>query len=72
MRFFTNGTWRPRFPAIAEIPTPVGDACLACGEAIQPDDCGVSMVHLDDTSSAHRPWHLACFRHAIRIAGPEA
>jgi hypothetical protein len=47
MRFFSNGTWRPRSPSVVEIPTPVGEPCLAYGEPIQADDCGVSMAHMD-------------------------
>jgi hypothetical protein len=71
MRFFTNGTWRPRAP-LEEIPTPVGDHCLACGHAIQADDCGVSMIHLDLNSSTYRLWHLSCFRTAIGIERVDA
>lgn len=72
MRFFTNGTWRPRSTAIAEIPTPVGECCLACGAAIGADDCGISMVHMDASGDAYRPWHLACFRDALGIERIEA
>ena len=72
MRFFTNGTWRPRLREIAEIPVPVGECCLACRRAIQADDCGVSMIHMDASELAYRPWHLACFQSALGIAGAEA
>lgn len=72
MRFFTNGTWRPRLSAITEIPTPVGECCLACGETIAAEDCGVSMVHMDGSGDAYRPWHLACFRNALGIEKIEA
>ena len=72
MKFFSNGTWRPRFREIAEIPTPVGEGCLACGAAIQADDCGVSMVHMAASGDAYRPWHLACFRAALGIDKVEA
>lgn len=68
MRFFTNGSWRPR-GTIAESPTPVGEACGACGAAIQVDDCGVLLVHVDDGGDAHRPWHLACLRRVLGIEG---
>ena len=67
MKFFSNGTWRPRAQEIVEIPTPVGECCLACGKPIQVDDCGVSMVHMDASCNAYRPWHLACFRDALGI-----
>ena len=67
MRFFTNGTWRPRLDAIAQIPVPVGECCLACGKAIQADDCGVSMAHMDTSGDTYRPWHLACFRRSLGI-----
>ena len=67
MKFFSNGTWSPRVKEIAKIPTPVGESCLACGAAIQADDCGVSMVHMDASGNAYRPWHLACFRDALGI-----
>ena len=67
MRFFSNGTWRPRSSLIMEIPTPVGEPCLACDETIQADDRGVSMVHMDVRADAYRPWHLACFRRALGI-----
>ena len=69
MRFFSNGTWRPRAREIEEIPTPVGERCLACGAPVRADDCGVSMVHADATGSAYRPWHLACVRKALGIEG---
>lgn len=72
MRFFTNGTWRPRSVAIVEIPTPVGEPCLACGTAIEAEDCGISMVHMDVGAHAYRPWHLACFRRALGIEGAAA
>ena len=72
MRFFTNGTWRPRLAAMAEIPTPVGESCLACGGAIAADDCGVSMVHMDSSGDAYRPWHLACFRASLGIESAQA
>jgi len=71
-QFFTNGTWRPRADTFAEVPTPVGEICLACGLAIRADDCGLSMVHLDESRAARRPWHLACFRAALGIEGIEA
>jgi len=72
MRFFTNGTWRPRLTAIEEIPAPVGERCLACGAPICTDDCGISMVHMDASGDTHRPWHLACFRAALGIEGAKA
>jgi hypothetical protein len=72
MKFFTNGTWRPRVDTIEQIPTPVGKSCLACGQAIQADDCGVSMVHMSTSGDAYRPWHLACFRAALGIEGAKA
>ncbi len=72
MRFFSNGAWRPRDPMIKQVTTPVGEACLACGAAIEADDCGISMVHMDIRTDAYRPWHLACFRRALGIEGAEA
>lgn len=72
MKFFTNGTWRPRFDEIAQIPTPVGESCLACGAAIQADDCGISMVHMGADETAYRPWHLACFRRSLGIEDAQA
>lgn len=72
MRFFTNGTWRPSSPEIKEIPTPVGERCLACNAAIQDGDCGVSLVHMDASGDAYRPWHLACFRNDLGIGKAEA
>ena len=72
MRFFTNGTWRPRLDASAEIPTPVGERCLACDAAIMADDCGVSMIYMSEAGDAYRPWHLACFRRALGIDGAPA
>ena len=67
MKFFSNGTWRPRAREIAKVPTPVGEHCLACGAAIQAEDCGISMVHMDASGDAYRPWHLACFRRSLGI-----
>lgn len=72
MRFFSNGTWRPAAPEIEEVPTPIGERCLACDAAIQDGDCGVSMVHMDVSATAYRPWHLACFRRALGIEGAQA
>ena len=72
MRFFSNGTWRPGAGEIEEIRTPVGESCLACGTAIQADDCGISMVHMDTNGDAYRPWHLACFRRAFGVEKVEA
>ena len=72
MKFFSNGTWSPRAKEIAEIPTPVGESCLACGAAIGADDCGVSMVHMDASGNAYRPWHLACFRRSLGIESAQA
>ena len=67
MKFFSNGTWSPRSCAIEEIPTPVGETCLACGKSIDAEDCGVSMVHMSASGDAYRPWHLACFHDALGI-----
>lgn len=72
MKFFSNGTWRPNAKEIEEIPTPIGESCLACSAPIQPDDCGVLMVHMDARGDAYRPWHLACFRHSLGIEGARA
>lgn len=71
MRFFTNGTWCPRLAAI-EVSTPVGERCLACGETIAAEDCGVSMLHMDGSYNAYRPWHLACFRTSLGVEGDKA
>jgi hypothetical protein len=73
MKFFSNGTWQPRSAEIEQIDTPVGERCLACGKAIEADDYGVSMIHMDVPLSsalsgdAYRPWHLACFQRALGI-----
>lgn len=78
MKFFTNGTWEPRSPEIDQVDTPVGEKCMACGKVIEPDDCGVSMIHSDAMigaalgGDAYRPWHLACFRRALGIEGTKA
>ena len=72
MRFFTNGTWRPLSLAIEEIPTPVGESCLACGKPIDAEDCGVSMVHMSESGDAYRPWHLGCFHKDLGIERIEA
>lgn len=72
MKFFSNGTWRPRPDEIAKIPTPVGERCLACDVAIQADDCGVSMVHMGEGGNAYRPWHLTCFRRSLGIEETQA
>jgi hypothetical protein len=72
MRFFTNGTWRPRLPSIEQIDTPIGQRCLACGAAITTDDCGISMIHADATGDAYRPWHLTCFRASLGIESAQA
>ena len=72
MKFFSNGTWRPRLDEIAQISTPVGESCLACGMAIQAEDCGVSMVHMGESGNAYRPWHLICFRRSLGIEGVQA
>jgi hypothetical protein len=72
LKFFTNGAWRPTAGAIAQIPIPVGEHCLACGTPIDADDCGVSMVHMGAGHDAYRPWHLACFRSALGIEGTKA
>jgi hypothetical protein len=72
MRFFSNGTWRPRSTEIAEIPTPVGEHCLVCRAAIQAEDCGVSMMHMDTSGDAYRSWHLVCFRASLGIEGAKA
>ena len=72
MKFFTNGTWRPRLSTIVQIATPVGEPCLACGKSIEAEDCGISMIHMDGSGDAYRPWHLACFQFAIGIEGAKA
>ena len=72
MKFFSNGTWRPSVREIKEIPTPVGESCLACDTAIQSADCGVSMVHMGESGNAYQPWHLACFRRSLGIEGAQA
>ena len=73
MKFFTNGTWRPRL-GLEQVATPVGEACLACGLPVEADDCGVSMVHMGEVGigAAYRPWHLACFRRSLGVEDPRA
>lgn len=72
MRFFSDGTWRPRAATISEIPAPVGEVCLGCGAPIQAADCGVSLVHMDASGDTYRPWHLACFRRVLGIEASDA
>ena len=67
LKFFTNGTWCPRPSTIEQAATPVGDRCLACGRPIEIDACGVSMIHMDGSAAAYRPWHLTCFRVSLGI-----
>ena len=69
MRFFTNGTWRPRDPEIKEVPAPVGESCLSCASPIGEEDCGLLIVHMGAQGDAYRPWHLACFRRSLGIEG---
>jgi hypothetical protein len=71
LKFFTNGTWRPSAP-LMEIPTPIGESCLACDKTINAEDCGVTMIHMDERGSAYRPWHLACFQGMLGVERIEA
>jgi hypothetical protein len=72
VKFFTNGTWKPRLPSIPQVPTPVGDTCLLCDAAIEADDCGLVMMHMAPDGDAYRPQQLVCFRAAIGIEGAKS
>ena len=72
MKFFTNGTWKPRLSSIPQVPTPVGEACLLCDAAIEVDDCGLMIIHMGPDGDAYRPQHLGCFRAAIGIEDARA
>lgn len=73
MKFFTNGTWRPRSGDIEEVPTLVNRTCIGCGQPIQADDCGIFMPHTTERgNTSHLPWHLACFQAALGIEGAKA
>ena len=71
MKFFTNGTWKPRLP-LPQVPTPVGAMCLLCDVAIEADDCGLVMIYMGPDGDAYRPQHLTCFRAAIGIEDAKA
>ena len=53
--------------------TPVGEACMRCGEPITESDQGIIMpvVNPDLTSARVRPWHLDCLLEEILSHGPE-
>jgi hypothetical protein len=73
MKFFTNGTWRPRVGDIEEVLTPISRVCLACGQPIRADDCGILMLHTNARgNTAYQPWHLACFQGALGIEETKA
>ena len=72
LKFFTNGTWYPRYSVMAQVKAPVGESCLACDKPIEAEDCGVSMIHSDAKGDAYHPWHLVCFRASIGLAVSEA
>jgi hypothetical protein len=42
------------------VDTPVGQACAWCGEAIEADDCGVTIPHFDGQQVGEQPWHYEC------------
>lgn len=48
----------PAIESAAQVPTPVGEACVFCPEPIGDGDQGVMM--LDASSGARRPVHREC------------
>lgn len=47
-------------------PTPVGEACMQCGEPIAEASRGLLIVHVDREGPArYRPHHLACYLRSI-------
>lgn len=49
-----------RLVDLAEVPVPVGEACLFCKEAIGPADSGVIMPHFGDGGSRLAAIHREC------------
>lgn len=46
--------------SLPEVPVPVGQKCLACGEAVQEGDSGFVLPFTDLSSTRLVPQHLEC------------
>ena len=61
------GNWSER----KIVPSPVGEPCVFCEEAIRQDDLGVLMPFMSaDMKDSERPQHRDCLIHSI-FARPE-
>lgn len=63
MKYFGNYAFEPG----EEIPVPVGEKCLRCGEDIAVTDSGVEMPHIATTGSSIKYLHHEC--HLRQILG---
>jgi len=55
---------------VEEVPTPVGEVCADCDEAVAEGDSGFVIPHLEATSSCERAHHRECFlRHIFGSVG---
>jgi len=48
-----------------QVPVPVGETCLWCGELIAPEDSGVQMPHLSLQGPRYVYQHVECFLRSI-------
>lgn len=61
MTQFFGARWdAPRVDDATQVPTPVGELCLECGESIQEGDRGLITCLVSDEGAMMRPIHMEC------------
>jgi len=67
VKWFGESWGAPVCEAESHAPTPVGEICLQCERAIEADDQGVIIPHIESLSrpTRDRAQHLDCHLHSI-------
>lgn len=65
MEHYFGERWdAPAFDDAREVPTPVGEICGYCEEAVAEGDSGILMTFLESLGARQRPVHIECWLRA--------
>lgn len=65
LRWFGHAYDAPAWEGMPEVPTPVGDWCLGCGEPIARDDDGITIPYTGPLGTMRAPEHVECFIRSV-------
>lgn len=61
VQWFGPEPWGPVCEFSDRQPTPVGRACMWCGESFLEGDSGMLELHMNVGTCVREPWHRECF-----------